>query len=90
MRTEEDKVKVELKIFREFVTKWNLPFDLQTARKLDPNKKQPDILCKHEIDGYIAFELVEICDPKLAQVKSQANKEDVGGVEFFGPATPQS
>jgi hypothetical protein len=88
MRTEEDKAKVELEIFHEFVTKRNLPFDLQTARKLDPNKKEPDILCKHEHDGYIAFELVEICDPKLAQVKSQANKEDVGGVEFFWTSDP--
>jgi hypothetical protein len=31
---------------------------------------QPDLLCKHNERGFVAFELVAITDPKIAQVSS--------------------
>jgi hypothetical protein len=64
--TEEEKGDRELKVFLDFVRVSGLPIDQGTVQKRTP--PEPDILCRHSADGYLAFELVELCDPALARV----------------------
>ncbi len=65
MHSEKDKSTVELSIFREFVAKSPLSIDAATVEKCSGHR-EPDILCEVTGEGAIAFELVEICDPRLA------------------------
>ena len=84
LHTEAAKGELELKIFREFAKKADLP--LSGAEKRNP--PEPDIRCLHDQEGYIAFELVEICDPKVAKIIGDARKSKVGGVTFARTSDP--
>jgi len=66
MSNETDKAKRELVVFTEFVRVSGIPIDLDTVEKRWP--PEPDLLCLHQTEGEVAFELVELCDPNLAQL----------------------
>lgn len=86
MRTDEEKGEIELLFFRRFARLSGLPLDAANAEKRRP--PEPDILCKHEGEGLVAFELVEICDPRLAQMITSAQKAQAGGVSFTWTSDP--
>lgn len=83
MRTEKSKGSIEIEFFSEFVTASNLPYDLSTVEKRSP--PEPDIICAHQTDGLVAFELVEICDPNLAEFNANVT---VGGAHYMRTADP--
>jgi len=66
MASERTKGDREVKIFAEFVNASGLPIDLESIEKRLP--PEPDIRCIHRDDGLITFELVELCDPTLAEI----------------------
>ena len=86
MRTDAEKGEIELEFFRRFAALVDLPLDANSAEKRPP--PEPDILCKHEQEGYIAFELVEICDPKLAQIITDAAKSAADEPVFVRTSDP--
>ncbi len=65
MSNEETKGHRELEVFREFARLSGLSVDLGTLEKRIP--PEPDLLCRHDVEGPLAFELVELCDPTLAK-----------------------
>jgi hypothetical protein len=65
MAAESDKASRELRVFVEFLEKSWLPVDRQSIESRRP--PEPDILCRHEQKGFIAFELVELCEWELAE-----------------------
>jgi hypothetical protein len=73
----------EVEIFSRFVSSAELPIDLDTIEKCNP--PEPDILCAHRDDGPVAFELVEICDPNLAEFFSTV---DEGGAFYMRTGDP--
>lgn len=83
MRNEQSKGSSEIEIFTKFVVKGDLPYDLDTVEKCSP--PEPDIICTHQVAGVVAFELVEICDPKLAEFNATI---EVGGVYYMRLADP--
>ncbi|MCE9507896.1 MAG: hypothetical protein K8R48_06230 [Alphaproteobacteria bacterium] len=73
---EQEKETRERNIFREFVYKSELPID---PGSIESQKcPQPDILCSHHQDGFIAFELFEFCseDIAIAVTKLKKDKKD--------------
>ncbi|QOJ19328.1 MAG: hypothetical protein HRU77_00600 [Gammaproteobacteria bacterium] len=83
MRNEQSKGSCEIEIFSKFVIEGNFPYDLGTVEKCSP--PEPDIICTHQVAGIVAFELVEICDPKLAEFNATI---EVGGVYYMRIADP--
>ena len=75
MGSEAHKAVRELEVFTDFVRIGALPFVIDSAEKRTP--PEPDIICRHSHNGYVAFELVEICDPNLAEFF--ANPKDGNG-----------
>ena len=86
MHDDEEKAKIEILTFEEFVGRSDLPIDRQSIRKCEP--PEPDILCK--VSGeYVAFELVEVCSPEIPQMVSfmlQKKGESSQGVWTDDPA----
>lgn len=83
MRSEQSKGINEIALFSAFVTAADLPYDLSTVEKRVP--PQPDIVCAHQSEGLIAFELVEICDPTLARFNATVKE---GGTYYMRTADP--
>jgi hypothetical protein len=83
MRTEQDKGDVEVKIFLEFLERSKLPIDPASVQKRPLG--EPDILCTHTQEGYVAFELAELCSPEIAKAKSEANEKPI---QVFWVADP--
>jgi hypothetical protein len=79
MRTEDDKARTEIAVFREFATRCQLPIVQDSIRKGDPNSSEPDILCELDSGGPLAYELAEACAPEFASAQTRALKT---GVEF--------
>lgn len=65
MASEREKGEAEVALFLRFLEASNLPIDRSSIEKRAP--PEPDILCAHQTEGKIAFELVELCDPRLAK-----------------------
>lgn len=65
MASEKEKGEEEVAIFLRFLEASDLPIDRSSIEKRPP--PEPDILCAHQTEGEIAFELVELCDPRLAK-----------------------
>lgn len=65
MVSEREKGQAEVVLFLRFLEASNLPIDRSSIEKRAP--PEPDILCAHQTEGQIAFELVELCDPRLAK-----------------------
>ncbi len=72
MASEHDKGEVEIEVFRRFLELSGLPIDSSSIEKRLP--PEPDILCRHDTEGIVAFELVEMCDRNLAKFIAQASK----------------
>jgi len=72
MASEDTKGQVEIAVFQRFIEASNLPINPDTVEKRLP--PEPDIRCRHETEGVIVFELVEMCDPNLAKSIAQLNE----------------
>ena len=66
MASEQAEGDVEILIFTDFVKAAGLPIDVTSIEKRMP--QEPDLRCLHRDEGPIAYELVEICDPNLAEI----------------------
>ncbi len=65
MSTEEGKAFIELKVFKEFIEKTQLPIRPESIKK-PGGKSDPDIFCTFQNGEDVAFELVEICASDIA------------------------
>jgi hypothetical protein len=64
MSSEDEKRRRELAVFSTFLLRSAIPIDPNTVEVRKP--PEPDILCRSQHEGLIAFELVELCDPNIA------------------------
>lgn len=71
MASENIKGEAEVAVFLRFLEASQLPIDPTSVEKRSP--PEPDILCTHQSEGKIAFELVEMCDPRLAKSIAEAS-----------------
>lgn len=71
MASEHAKGEEEVAVFMRFLAASQLPIDRKSVEKRFPPK--PDILCMHQSEGAVAFELVEMCDPRLARSIAKAS-----------------
>lgn len=71
MGAETAKINREIEVFRTFIERSGLPIDPATVEKRFP--PEPDLVCFHENDGAIAFELTELCDSSLARSIAMAD-----------------
>lgn len=55
----------ELEVFARFISIARLPIDPDSVQKCDP--PAPDILCHHDTDGPLAFELTELINHKFSE-----------------------
>ena len=65
MASEVEKAARDRRAFQEFISRSGLPIGPQSVESRRP--PEPDILCRHQDEGQIAFELAEICDPDIAR-----------------------
>jgi len=65
MASEHTKGETEVAVFLRFLEASQLPIDLNSVEKRSP--PGPDILCTHQSEGAVAFELVEMCDSRFAR-----------------------
>lgn len=65
MASEHTKGETEVAVFLRFLEASQLPIDLNSVEKRSP--PEPDILCTHQSEGAVAFELVEMCDSRFAR-----------------------
>lgn len=71
MASEHAKGEKEVAVFMRFLEASRLPIDPSSIEKRSP--PEPDILCTHRSEGTTAFELVEMCDPRLARSSAKAS-----------------
>lgn len=72
MRSEADKFEIEREVFLRFIEIAELPIDAASIEKRLP--PEPDLRCIHQAEGEVAFELVEMCDPRVAQAISEESE----------------
>jgi hypothetical protein len=84
MNAEVDKAKREKRVFQDFIKKSGLSINRKSVESC--NLPNPDILCLHESEGYVAFELVEVCDPNIAKAISALRND--GGVLYIRGSDP--
>ena len=70
MGTEQDKATVELAVFREFVSKAEVPVLPESIRK-PGEQSEPDVFCTLSSGEQVAYELVEICSSDIAALFSR-------------------
>ena len=75
MRTERIKAISEEYWFGQYARAVDRSLDLSTLEKRLP--PEPDLLCKQLSSGYIASELVELCDSSLAREVTRIRKDRV-------------
>ena len=73
MRSEADKEKVEIQVFKDFAAASGLNICLKSIIKGDPNIGQPDISCKLN-EQLVHFELTEACAPEFAKAITESGK----------------
>jgi hypothetical protein len=81
MNSAERKIERELAVFESFVLRAGLNVQTGSVRHGEELKNEPDILCRVEPDGEVAFELTEACAPEFAEAETRAAKTE-DGVEF--------
>lgn len=86
MGDETEKGEIELIKFQEFLGKSGMPVGGSIVNKQAP--PEPDILYWHEQVGCIRFELVEICDWRLAKNIGDTIKSGNGGVSYIRTCDP--
>jgi len=79
-----EKAERERCVFQKFIRISKLPIVPESPESRPP--PEPDILCMDAKEGYIAFELVEICEEGLARKLSVIDKEDFGFVRSQDPS----
>lgn len=82
MASEHVKGITEVAVFLRFLEASQLPIDWDSVEKRSP--PEPDILCMHQSEGAVAFELVEMCDSQFA--RSIAN----AGTGYLRTADPSA
>ena len=68
-----EKSDYEIKVFCDFVVRSGLPVDFKTIEKRNP--PEPDLRCYVDGDGYVAFEVKEVCDEEVAEWVAHLYKE---------------
>jgi|SRR5436190_12230999 len=86
MKNDASKATRERRVFHDFIQRSGSAIDPKSVESRLP--PEPDILCRHQDEGLIAFELVEICDPTIAKALSSSRRE--GGVQFLRGADPSA
>ncbi|WP_018294846.1 hypothetical protein [Mariprofundus ferrooxydans] len=86
MGSEQDKAKIELAVFGEFVQRSALAVDPASIRKPGA-ESEPDIFCTLINEGQVAFELVEICSSDIAATISKIR---LGGTAVLSTSDPTS
>ena len=71
MATELVKGETEVAVFLRFLEASHLPIYRNSVEKRFP--PEPDILCTHQSERAVAFELVEMCDSRLASSIAKAS-----------------
>jgi len=71
MASEQAKGQTEVDVFLRFLELSQLKIDPDSIEKRSP--PEPDILCTHQPEGQVAFELVEMCDRLLAKSIAEAS-----------------
>jgi len=71
MASEKTKGETEITVFLRFLEVSQLPINRESVEKRSP--PEPDILCTHQSEGLLAFELVEMCDSRLAKSLAKAS-----------------
>jgi hypothetical protein len=85
MSSESAKGEIELRVFADFIALAQLPIRLSSVQKRWP--PEPDLLCAHDTEGPIAFELVELCDANVARALA-APRPTAQGVEYIRTSDP--
>ena len=70
MNREAKKQNYEKEIFFNFLKLSNLNIDINSITHGNPNKQEPDILCKYINGESIGFELGRLTDPLLSSVNN--------------------
>lgn len=65
MKADQSKASREMHVFLEFIEKSGLPIERDSVENRPP--PEPDILCMHKEEGFIAFELGELCNEEIAE-----------------------
>ena len=71
MASELAKGETEVAVFLRFLEASHLPIDRISVEKR--SFPELDILCTHQSEGAVAFELVEMCDSRLASSIAKAS-----------------
>ena len=86
MKADQSKASREKQVFLEFIQKSGLPIDLDSVENRVP--PEPDILCRHQTQGFIAFELVSLRDADIARATAPGKTESV--FMWTADPTPQT
>ena len=84
MTSEQEKGDREVAVFRLFLEKSGMLVDPASIEKRLP--PEPDIFCVHTQRGGLAFELVEFCDPEVAQLISKSRTEETNAFWTTDPS----
>lgn len=84
MGTEQEKAKVELAVFREFISKASISIDPASVSKPGA-QSEPDIFCTLSNGEQVAYELVEICSSDIAATLAKTSK---GGLATLVTSDP--
>lgn len=86
MPDDKDKSEREVRVFYEFITRSGLSIDRCSVEKRHPG--EPDILCRVSAEGFVAFELVEICDGSIASAVNWLLKQNDPDAKYIRPVDP--
>jgi hypothetical protein len=86
MTADQSKASREMQVFLEFLQKSGLPIERDSAENRMP--PEPDILCRHKEQGFIAFELTELCDAEIAETIAKAVRSGNTEPVFMWNADP--
>jgi hypothetical protein len=88
MTADQSKASREMQVFLEFLQKSRLPIERDSVENRTP--PEPDILCKHKEQGFIAFELVELCNGEFARIPAEVVPSENTEPRFMWTADPSS
>ena len=83
-----EKSQRELNVFQEFAERSGLPIVAGSIEKRNP--REPDILCQIEGEGYVAFELKELCAEDIAEGISELLRTESEGAKYVRSIDPTS
>jgi hypothetical protein len=72
MTAEQAKANREKRVFLKFLERSGLPVNSDSVLNRSP--REPDILCRHNEQGFIAFELAELCEEQIARKSNKGLK----------------